>query len=150
MAANRLLTAAALAALVAAIAAGCGSGAGDGATRSRFPEGTFEVRITRQDLRRAGLDTYPNYPHVERLTLRDGRWRGLYLPRRSYQPPAGGRYELRGNEVTFVLEYPPEGRGGRDVLRWSYFRGELTFRVVDVVDRGARLGYIAHPWRKVT
>lgn len=107
------------------------------------------MRITRQDLRRAGLDTYPNYPHVERLVLRDGRWRDLYLPPRPYQPTAGGRYQVDGDSVTFVVQYPSEGRGTRDVVRWSYFRGKLSFRVVDVVDRGARLGYTAHPWRRI-
>lgn len=145
---NRLLSTAALAAVVAAVAAGCG-GSG-GSTGSDFPQGTFQTKITRQDLRRAALDTYPNYPHVEKLTLDDGRWRGLYLPRRSYQPPAGGRYQVRDQEVTFILDYPPEGKGTRDVVRWSYFRGELTFQAVDVADRGARLGYTAHPWRKIS
>jgi hypothetical protein len=34
-------------------------------------------------------------------------------------------------------------------LRWSYYRGRLTFKVVDVPDAGGRFGYNAHAWRKV-
>ncbi len=62
-------------------------------------------------------------------------------PRTPSQPPAGGRYIVRGN----VIALTPSP----DVLKWSYFRGLLTFSIVDVPDAGGRLGYTAHPWRKI-
>jgi TRAP-type C4-dicarboxylate transport system substrate-binding protein len=115
----------------------------------RFPQGTFQTRITRADLIRAGLNHAPNYPATETLIVKGKTWRGFLTPRRPEQPDAGGRLIVDGNRVTFVLEYPPEGKGTRDVLKWSYFRDRLTFEVVDVVDAGAQLGYTAHPHRKV-
>jgi TRAP-type C4-dicarboxylate transport system substrate-binding protein len=117
--------------------------------KSRFPEGTFETMITRQDLIRAGLNQFPNYPATQTMIVKDGTWRAFLTPRRPEQPDAGGRVIVRGDQVTFVVEYPPEGKGTRDVLKWSYFQNRLTFQVVDVPDAGARLGYTAHPYRKV-
>jgi hypothetical protein len=34
-------------------------------------------------------------------------------------------------------------------LRWSYYRGRLTFKVADVPDVMARFTYTVHAWRKV-
>jgi len=36
-----------------------------------------------------------------------------------------------------------------ETLRWSYYQGRLTLRVVDVADAGARVIYTAHPWQKI-
>jgi len=120
-----------------------------GPAKTQFPEGTFQTIITRQDLIRAGLNHFPNYPATQTMVVKDGTWRGFLTPRRPEQPDAGGRVIVEGDQVTFVVEYPPEGKGTRDVLKWSYFHDRLTFRVVDVPDPGARLAYTAHPHRKV-
>jgi len=113
---------------------------GPGPTKTPFPQGTFETTLTRDDLRRAGLN--PDDAHVERLTLTKRTWRDVWTaPSRADKPPAGGRLIVRGDLVKFVPT--------PDVLRWSYYRGRLTFKVVDVPDAGARFGYTAHAWRKV-
>lgn len=33
--------------------------------------------------------------------------------------------------------------------KWSYYRGELTFEIVEVADAGSRVIYTAHPWRRI-
>ena len=118
-----------------------------GPAKNPFPEGTFQTIITRQDLRRENSQ-FP-YPGTLTLIVKGGTWRGILTPRTPGQPDAGGRVIVRGDQVTFVLEFPPEAKGTRDVLKWSYFQDRLTFKVVDVEDAGARFGYTVHPYRKV-
>ncbi len=128
--------------LVVLVLAGCAGGASrpaDQTGATGFPTGSFETRITRQDLRSKPFPL--SNAHVETLTFRDGRWRDVWLPRRPDQPPAGGRLVVRGDTVRFTPTF--------DVLRWNYYRGELTFRVVSVPDAFARFTYAVHPWRKV-
>ena len=37
-----------------------------------------------------------------------------------------------------------------ETLKWSYFNGQLRFKIVDVADDGlAAFSTQAHPWRKV-
>src|SRR4051812_24451921 len=112
---------------------------------NRFPEGTFETSITKADLIRQHVTlAYMNGPpDPYKVTLRDGRWQ-------TNDPvPNGGRYIVHGDEVTFVYERPFENRGTREMLRWTYFRGDLEFRIVAVADTGARAIYVSHPWRRV-
>jgi hypothetical protein len=35
-------------------------------------------------------------------------------------------------------------------MRWNYFKGQLTFTIVDVQDVGFRIVCTAHPWHKVS
>ena len=77
------------------------------------------------------------------FTFRNGRWHT------NEHPQFGGRYVVHGDEVTFIVSRPLENKGQRETLKWSYFRGELTFKIVDVADAGSRVIYTAHPWRRV-
>jgi hypothetical protein len=134
---------AALVGALAALASGCGSGSSGGAAapRGAFPEGTFQTKITRADLGGTGFPS--DNAHWETLTFHNGTWRDIWFhPRRADQPPAGGRYVVHGHELTLL----PVG----DVVRWSYYRDKLTFRIVDVADSFARLTYTAHAWRRIS
>ena len=135
---KRLITA--LFGLVALAAAGAAASS-LGTPSTPFPTGTFLQKITAADLYRAGLD--PNDAHWDRLTFRaDGTWTDIWFhPRVASQPPARGRYVVRGDTVRFL--------GTPDTVRWHYAANKLTFAIVHVPDPLARLGYIAHPWQKI-
>jgi TRAP-type C4-dicarboxylate transport system substrate-binding protein len=112
---------------------------------NRFPEGTFETTITKADFLRqhVTLAFMAGFPNPLKVTIRDGRWRTNDVI------PNGGRYIVHGDEVTFVYDEPVENRGERETLKWTYYRGELSFRIVSVADTGARAIYVSHPWRRV-
>jgi hypothetical protein len=139
MSLRRFVSTVATALTFATLAAGCGGSAGTGRTNGPFPKGTFKTKITREDLR--GTPFPDRDTHVELLTFANGTWRDVWLPRRADQPIAGGRLLIRGNDVTF------EGAGDR--LKWSYYRGNLTFRIVEVADPFARFIYTVHPWHQI-
>jgi hypothetical protein len=107
-----------------------------------LPTGTFRTKITTSDLYRAGWRDY-NDAHWDTLTLRDdGTWRSVWShPKVPDQPPAGGRYVVHGDTIRFL--------GTPDTVAWSYANGLLNFRIVHVPDKLARIGYTAHPWRKI-
>jgi TRAP-type C4-dicarboxylate transport system substrate-binding protein len=111
----------------------------------RFPQGTFETTITRADLLRqhVTLAFMDHFPSPFRVTIHDGRWRT------NDTMPTGGSYVVDGDEVTFVYDRPLENRGTRETLKWTYYRGELSFRLVAVADTGARAIYVSHPWRRI-
>jgi hypothetical protein len=113
---------------------------GAAASGERFPTGTFMTKITTADLYRAGLD--PNDAHWEKVTYRaDGTWVDIWFhPRVSDQPPAHGRYLVRGDTLRVL--------GTPDTVRWHYDGRSLTFKIVHVPDRLARLIYTAHPWQR--
>jgi TRAP-type C4-dicarboxylate transport system substrate-binding protein len=116
-----------------------------------FPTGRFVTTVTRPDVLRAGLDLqhHPGYPQTLTTILGPGHWRQTWMPRVKDDPPyIAGRLQVRGDQVAFVLTYPKDARGIRDVLRWSYYRGQLVLHVLAVGDPIARLVYSAHPWRK--
>lgn len=106
-----------------------------------FPTGTFLTKIMAGDLYRAGLD--PNDAHWEKVTyLADGTWVDVWFhPRVSDQPPAHGRYLVRGDSLRLL--------GTPDTVRWHYDGHGLTFKVVHVPDPLARLIYTAHPWKRI-
>ena len=134
---------AALIATLAALAAGCSTGSGGDAAapRGAFPQGTFETKITHADLRGTAFPS--DNAHWETLSFHNGTWRDVWFhPRRGDQPPAGGRYAVHGQELTLLPV--------RDVVRWSYFRGQLRFRIVDVADSFGRFTYTVHPWRRIS
>jgi TRAP-type C4-dicarboxylate transport system substrate-binding protein len=110
---------------------------------SAFPTGTFETVITKADVAKAGFP--PNDAHTETLTFgKNGTWLDTWFdPRESDQPPAAGRYTVRGDVLTFG---PP---AGPDVVKWSYFRDQLTFKILSVPDAFGQFTYTAHPWRKI-
>jgi dipeptidyl aminopeptidase/acylaminoacyl peptidase len=106
-----------------------------------FPTGTFRTKITAADLVRAGLD--PADAHWETVTYRaDGTWRDVWShPTVASQPPETGRYVVHGAALRIL--------GTPDTVRWRYANGALTYAVVNVPDRLARLIYTAHPWRRL-
>ncbi len=108
-----------------------------------FPTGTFETVLTRAEVIKAGFPA--SNAASQTLTFRKNGtwWNVVFDPTTPQNPPGGGRYTVRGDILTLG---PP---AGPDVLKWSYFRGELTFQIVSVPDPFAQFGYTAHPWRKI-
>jgi hypothetical protein len=113
------------------------------APRTRFPEGTFESRLTKADFTALGATQDPGFPFPWRITIHDGRWRT------NERTPFSGRLLVHEDRVTFAIEHPDEAKGQRETLKWSYYRGKLTFQIVDVPDAGSRAIYTAHPWRRI-
>lgn len=109
----------------------------------RLPQGRFESSITPADFRRAHSPMNPAFPLPWRITIHGDRWRT------NEHPSFGGRYVVRGDEVTFLIDQPPSAHGRREIVKWTYFRGELRFRVVSVADSGSRVIYTAHPWKRI-
>jgi hypothetical protein len=128
-------------ALGAALTAAGPATSSHAAPSTRFPTGTFLQKITVRDLYRAGLDL--NDAHWDRLTFRaDGTWTDIWFhPRVASQPPSNGRYVVRGDTLRLL--------GTPDTVRWHYAADKLTFAIIRVPDRLARLGYVAHPWQKI-
>jgi TRAP-type C4-dicarboxylate transport system substrate-binding protein len=116
---------------------------GTAKTRPPFPEGTFETRLTKADFVAGGTTADEDLPSPFRVTIHDGRFRT------NEHPPFEGRALVHGDKVTFVIDRPQENEGQRETLKWSYYRGKLTYQVVDVADAGSRVIYTAHPWRRV-
>jgi TRAP-type C4-dicarboxylate transport system substrate-binding protein len=109
---------------------------------SSFPQGAFESRITADDFRRGGARVDPTFPVPWRITIRGGHWRT------NEHPPFSGHYTVRDDQITFFIEAPHDNVGVRETVRWSYYRGKLRLRVVDVADSGSRVIYTSHPWRR--
>ena len=61
------------------------------------------------------------------------------------QPYVRGRYIVKGDEVTFNS---PTLNDNPEIVRWSYYDGQLSFTIVSV-QHGDQFIYTAHPWRKV-
>lgn len=115
---------------------------------STIPPGVYTVTLTAAEFHAAG-----NYgPDFNRdvtytQTFRpDGTFLGTQEPDYPDQGPVAGRYAVTGDTVTFTLD-PATGLG-REVVRWSYFEGQLSFQIVNVQDTTSVLLYTAHPWRR--
>lgn len=119
------------------------SGNGSATTIAHFPEGRFETRLTVADFEAGGATRDPGFPVPFRVTIQNGRWHT------NESPSFGGRLIVRGDQVTFAIEQPTDAAGERETLKWSFYRGKLTFMVVDVADSGSRVIYTAHPWRRI-
>ena len=113
------------------------------AASPRFPQGRFASMLTEADFERAGARRDPNFPEPWVITIQGGHWRT------NEQPRFGGRYIVRDDQITFVIDQPSDAAGERETVQWSYYRGKLNLRVVDVRDAGARVIYTAHPWRRL-
>ena len=121
----------------------CANAAAGGAAVAAFPQGRFAANITAGDFRRGHATVDPMLPKPFVMTIAGGHWHT------NEQPQYGGRYVVHRDQITFVMLRPRENRGQREVLRWSYYRGGLTFRIVDVADLGSRVIYTSHPWRRI-
>ena len=118
-------------------------GSADSGSLMAFPTGTFLTKLSKQDVVAAGFPA--SDAHWETLTFRkDGTWTDIWFhPKQANQGPtnARNRYIVTGNKLR-LLTTP-------DTVRWQYANGLMTFTIVNVPDKMARLAYIAHPWRKL-
>jgi hypothetical protein len=122
---------------------GCRRRNGSHRPAARFPQGRFSTMLTPGDFRRGGATMDPNFPVPFVVTIGRSRWHT------NEDPQFGGRYVVHGDELTFIIDHPAENNGQSETLKWSYYRGELTFKIVDVADSGSRVIYTAHPWRRI-
>jgi hypothetical protein len=115
-----------------------------------MPPGNYATTVTVADLRAGGLyGTDWNKPITFTYHIHaDGKVEQTQTPDYPDQGPIYGHYVLHGDEVTFIWNaasgLTPEK------LRWSYFRGQLTFSIISVQDPTGQVQYVAHPWRKVS
>jgi TRAP-type C4-dicarboxylate transport system substrate-binding protein len=117
----------------------------------KIPPGTYVVTDTVADFRAGGQFgddwekdiTFTTHLHA------DGTVSETQSPDYKDQGPLEGRYVVKGDEVTFTYTTcQSSGCIAPEIVRWSYFDGQLTFAIVDVADTGSRVIYTAHPWRK--
>jgi TRAP-type C4-dicarboxylate transport system substrate-binding protein len=116
----------------------------------RIPPGTYAVTDTVADFEgggQYGSDWEKDITFTWHLHA-DGTFFETQSPDYPDQGSVGGRYVVKGDEVTFDFNNCPTGCGAPERVRWSYFDGQLTFAIVDVADTGSRVIYTAHPWRK--
>jgi TRAP-type C4-dicarboxylate transport system substrate-binding protein len=115
-----------------------------------IPNGTYTVRDTVADFERWGQygDEW-SVPITFTHVLKDGRWRGWQKPDFGVEPVASGTYEVKGDLATFTFIKPVGNTIPPFTVRWSYYRGRLTWEPVEVSDLGLRIIFGAHPWKKV-
>jgi TRAP-type C4-dicarboxylate transport system substrate-binding protein len=116
----------------------------------RIPPGTYAVTDTVADFEAGGQygsDWEKDITFTWHLHA-DGTFFETQSPDYPDQGFVGGRYVVKGDEVTFDFNNCPTGCVAPETVRWSYFDGQLTFAIVDVADTGSRVIYTAHPWRK--
>jgi TRAP-type C4-dicarboxylate transport system substrate-binding protein len=115
-----------------------------------IPNGVYVTRTTREDKGVGYLGPADAYTWTTRL--HDGNWVRTVSPRfpgMKSDVDGAGTYEVHGNEVTFHYTKPMVDASPPETLSWSYYDGQLTLKVVDVADDGARGIYSVRPWRKV-
>jgi C4-dicarboxylate-binding protein DctP len=124
--------------------------AGSSKHGATIPPGNYATTVTVADLQAGGVYgpdwnkpiTYTYHIHA------DGKVEQTQTPDYPDQGPIYGHYVVHGNEVTFIWNaasgLTPE------TLRWSYFKGQLTFSIISVQDLPGRVQYVAHPWHKVS
>jgi TRAP-type C4-dicarboxylate transport system substrate-binding protein len=115
-----------------------------------IPNGTYTVRDTVADFERWGQygDEW-SVPVSFTTVLDTGRWRGWQKPDFGTEPVASGTYEVKGDLATFTFIKPVGNTTPPFTVRWSYYKGLLTWQPVEVADLGLRIIYGAHPWKKV-
>jgi len=121
--------------------------AAKGGTEATIPNGVYRVTDTVADFERWGQygDEWER-PLTSTTELKDGRWRHWEKP--AYGVPlVGGTYRVKGDLVTFT--WVPENEIPPFTMRWSYYKGQLTWEPVDVGDLGLKIIFAAHPWKKV-
>jgi TRAP-type C4-dicarboxylate transport system substrate-binding protein len=112
-----------------------------------IPNGTYRVHDTVADFERWGqYGSEWEKPITSTTELEDGRWRHWEKPDYGV-PEVGGTYKVKGDLVTFT--WVPENEIPPFTMRWSYYRGRLTWEPVDVPDLGLKIIFAAHPWKKV-
>lgn len=113
-----------------------------------IPSGTYQVTVTKEEWAAAGFigrDFRADVTYTWVLKS-DGTLQVTQRPDYPDQGPLSGRYAVRGDTVTFTYDPSPTGSLSPEVVRWSFFKGTLSFTVV-AVDSGGSLIY-GKPWRK--
>lgn len=116
-----------------------------------IPPGVYQTTITVADFRAAGA-TGVDFSADVTFTYEfkaDGTWHETQKPDYPDQGPLSGRYTITGDRVTFTFDPSPTGAPSPETVSWSYFNGQLTFKLVSAQDPGARILYETHPWRKI-
>lgn len=116
-----------------------------------LPEGVYVTTTTKEDYQSRGEFSWSEPAYIWTTRIRGGKWVRTVVPEFPDQvgeSDGAGTYEVHGDEVTFRYTHPVVAASLAETLRWSSYEGRLTFEVVDVADRGARIIYTAHPWRK--
>lgn len=124
--------------------------AGSSKHGATIPTGNYVTTDTVADFR-AGGQYGPDWNKPITWTYHlhaDGKLEQTQVPDYPDQGPIYGNYVVHGDEVTFFWNatagLTPE------TVRWSYFKGQLTFTVISVQDTAGRVMYSAHPWHKVS
>ena len=119
----------------------------------KIPPGTYVVTDTVADFEAGGQygsDWEKDITFTTRLHA-DGTFVATQSPDYPDQGRVSGRYVVKGDQVTFTYtSCQSSGCIAPEIVRWSYFDGQLTFAIVDVADTGSRVIYTAHPWRKTS
>jgi hypothetical protein len=120
------------------------------ASGASIPDGTYKVRDTVRDFERWGqYGSTWSVPITFTTVLKDGRWRSWQKPDFGTEPVASGPFEVKGDHATFTFVKPAGNTIPPFTLRWSYYKGRLTWQPLDVSDLGLRIIFGAHPWKKV-
>jgi TRAP-type C4-dicarboxylate transport system substrate-binding protein len=114
---------------------------------ARIPKGTYRVHFTAADFHRLGqFGNEWDHAMISTTEFRDGHWRHWEKPDYGV-PVVGGTYRVMGDLVRFTWvpanEIPPF------TMRWSYYKGQLTWEPVDVSDAGLKVLFAGRPWKKV-
>ena len=114
---------------------------------ARIPNGTYRVHYTAADFHRLGQFGNEWDAALTSITeFKDGRWRHWEKPDYGV-PVVGGTYRVVGDQVRFT--WVPENEIPPFTMRWSYYKGQLTWEPVDVSDAGLRVLFAGRPWTKV-
>jgi hypothetical protein len=115
-----------------------------------IPPGTYVTTITVAEQRAINLHGRDwDKPIIYTWHFyRNGTFYQTQQPDYPDQGPVRGRYIVKGDEVTFNSNSPAFD-DSPEVVRWSYYDGQLTFTIVNVTDIEGQIIYTAHPWRKV-
>jgi TRAP-type C4-dicarboxylate transport system substrate-binding protein len=112
-----------------------------------IPNGTYRVTDTVADFERWGqYGSEWEKPITSTTELKDGRWRHWEVPAYGV-PVVGGTFRTHGDLVRFI--WVPKNDVPPFTMRWSYYKGQLTWEPVDVGDLGLKIIFAAHPWKKV-
>jgi len=112
-----------------------------------IPDGVYRVTDTVADFERWGLNGNEwERPLTSTTELKDGRWRHWEKPAYGV-PVVGGTYRVKGDLVRFT--WVPDNEVPPFTMRWSYYKGQLTWEPVDVGDQGLKAIFAARPWKKV-
>ena len=114
---------------------------------ARIPNGTYRVHFTAADFHRLGQFGNEWDAALTSITeFKDGRWRHWEKPDYGV-PVVGGTYRVTGDLVRFT--WVPENEVPPFTMRWSYYKGQLTWEPVDVSDAGLKVLFTGRPWKKV-